>query len=464
MLDLMMPRILIKNIRSGAVKIQGRIFGVAESDILKAWCFCGIPLVFRQYSPNFKVKWYLGDLLFASLSRKPSFVSAKKEASYRKPRLYLSLGSLPFSDNGTGIPRVAKNLCREGLNQSEIDFVPVYPDPISGVYRCANRWCREQGMVSKNGSADFDCEITVRSGDWLVQTMVNPNALDFDARYLQSFRDAGGRIGVILYDLIAEEHPEFSKARDNRIFSRWLRQIVSFDAIFAISKTTELAFRTWLTSKKIGSCAKTGYFYLGADFKTTSEQSEEEPTIKLPDSPYFLQVSTLEPRKGYEQLISAFELLWKRKEDVNLVIVGRRGWKVAHLVQRIKRHPELNRRLFWFSHASDEELSWLYQHASGVVVASKAEGFGLPVIEGLWNGQRVIARDIPVFREVGGENLHYFSGDSAEPLADAVQCVLKDPSKTAILEGRDYSWKNSFKDFARLVKSFSLALDKENSL
>lgn len=285
--------------------------------------------------------------------------------------------------------------------------------------------------------------------------MINANALDFDAGYLKSFQEAGGHLGVVLHDIIAEEHPVFFKSRDGRNFSRWLRRITSFDGIFAVSKTTEDTFKAWLKRAGIRSSAQTGYFHLGADFKLTTEPNQAKLNPELTARPTFLQVSTLEPRKGHDQLLSAFEALWATGEKVNLIFVGRKGWMVNSLVRRIKRHPELNHRLFWFPHASDAELAALYDQATAVVVASEAEGFGLSVVEGLWHSRPVIARDIPVFREVGGNSPTYFSGNTPEVIVKAVQTVLKCPQSTPVQAPKTLSWATSFADFAQLLHKFS---------
>ena len=445
---------LIKLIDSGEVKVEGKILGVAEVGTLKAWCLFGVPIVVRQYNPNFKEKWHIRKWLLLSLSRTPSSRVVRTETEDRPPCLYLSLGSLPFYDNRSGIPRVTKNLCREGLKQDAIKFVPVYPDPVTGVYRRADSWCAKQGWLTDKANV-VDEEISVRPGDWLVQTMINANALEFNATYLTSFRQAGGRLGVILYDIIAEEHPEYLKPRDARLFSKWLRSIVHFDGIYAISLATEEAFRAWLKRTGIDTNAQIGHFHLGANFKKIQEKTCNFLPAQITACPFFLQVSTLEPRKGYEQLLSSFDVLWASGLDVNLVIVGRRGWMMSKFVRRLKNHPALNKNLFWFARASDDELRSLYKQATGVVVASEAEGFGLSVAEGLWHGKPVIARDIPVFREIGNDGLIYFSGKSPEAIANAVRIVLNRDPALSITKPRTLTWSESFANFAKLLKKFS---------
>jgi len=56
--------------------------------------------------------------------------------------------------------------------------------------------------------------------------------------------------------------------------------------------------------------------------------------------PSVLAVGTLEPRKGYAQVLAAFEQLWDRGRKVNLVIVGKPGWKTEPLQEYLIAHPK----------------------------------------------------------------------------------------------------------------------------
>jgi glycosyltransferase involved in cell wall biosynthesis len=103
-----------------------------------------------------------------------------------------------------------------------------------------------------------------------------------------------------------------------------------------------------------------------------------------------------------------------------LVIVGDAGWRVEALVERLRRHAENGGRLFWLGRISDDALLKLYQLADGVLMASEGEGFGLPLVEAARYGKPVLARDIPVYREVAGENACFFGGRDPESLARAL--------------------------------------------
>lgn len=142
---------------------------------------------------------------------------------------------------------------------------------------------------------------------------------------------------------------------------------------------------------------------------------------KLQSRPSFLMVGTIEPRKGYEQVLGGFEALWDEGIDVNLVIVGKEGWMVDGLVKKIRLHSEYNRRLHWLEGISDEYLERIYSICACLISASEDEGFGLPLIEAAQHQIPIIARDIPVFVEVVGEHAYYFSGTEAGALSERIR-------------------------------------------
>jgi glycosyltransferase involved in cell wall biosynthesis len=88
----------------------------------------------------------------------------------------------------------------------------------------------------------------------------------------------------------------------------------------------------------------------------------------------------------------------------------------------------------------------LYRQAAAVLMPSEAEGFGLPVIEALACGSPVIASDIAVFREVGGDEAIYARLADLGDWAAAVEKVLADPRSSTQREGRTrhaarFSWR-----------------------
>ena len=94
---------------------------------------------------------------------------------------------------------------------------------------------------------------------------------------------------------------------------------------------------------------------------------------------------------------------------------------VEELVGQLRSHHELNRRLFWLEGISDEYLKQVYLSCTCLIAASYGEGFGLPIIEAAQHKLPIIARDIPVFREVAGKNAFFFQTNNPMELAHKIQ-------------------------------------------
>ena len=138
--------------------------------------------------------------------------------------------------------------------------------------------------------------------------------------------------------------------------------------------------------------------------------------------PTFMMVGTIEPRKGHAQSLAAFERLWASGVDCGLLIVGREGWCMEEWVTSLRGHPERRTHALWLDGASDDVLLRAGTgSATALLAASEGEGFGLPLVEAAQHGLPVVARDLPVFREVAGGTRFYFSGTSPEDLAGAIE-------------------------------------------
>ena len=98
--------------------------------------------------------------------------------------------------------------------------------------------------------------------------------------------------------------------------------------------------------------------------------------------------------------------------------------------------------------ASDEEYREVLSRATALVSASRDEGFGIPLVEAMSVGTPVVASDIPIFREIGGDAAVYFDPSSPEDVASAVH-MLEDPaelrrrSAAAFDRHSEFSWESS---------------------
>ena len=155
---------------------------------------------------------------------------------------------------------------------------------------------------------------------------------------------------------------------------------------------------------------------------TTGLPSDAETVLqRIRSAASFLMVGTLEPRKGHTQVLEAFERLWSQGAPCQLVLVGRAGWRVEALLERLRQHPRRQTQLFWLEGISDEYLEQVYQACACLLASSEGEGFGLPLIEAAQHHLPIVARDLPVFREGAGAHAYYFDGLTAHDLAAAIE-------------------------------------------
>jgi alpha-1,2-rhamnosyltransferase len=273
----------------------------------------------------------------------------------------------------------------------------------------------------------------------------------------------GCRVGSVVYDLLPLDHPQFFKQAFAADFPHWLATLTDHaDFFLTISETVRRRMQAYLAGCDADSAAFVEAFRLGADFRTADQRDRVRSEFReLFDderhhAPY-LAVGTLEPRKNHGYLLDAFELLWQDFPSTRLCLVGRIGWKCHDLIERIRRHPRLNSSLFWFHDLNDGELNYGYQRARGLVTASVAEGFGLPIVEAGVHGLPVFASDIPVHREVGGRRCCYFDLQAASSLAGRLRDVERNGNAAEPMgQGTDVviPWSESWHDL--LTKTMRL--------
>jgi alpha-1,2-rhamnosyltransferase len=249
--------------------------------------------------------------------------------------------------------------------------------------------------------------------------------------------------------LIPLTHPQFCDSGLVRVFEAWFAGIAQrADGFISISKTISDELQS-----KIAATLPSGtkphqwfdYFYLGSDLDRAANDKPIRTDIAqlLQDNrSLYLMVSTIEPRKNHAYLLEAFEVLWAKGLAVQLCFVGRVGWKCATLMRRIQAHTELGRRLFHLHDLSDAELEHCYRRAKALVFPSFVEGFGLPIVEAMQRGLPVMASDIPVFREVGGDFVAYFDVARPASLATLIESFEQTGKFPAARPIDDWRWLN----------------------
>lgn len=256
-------------------------------------------------------------------------------------------------------------------------------------------------------------------------------------------------VGIIsvIYDLIPISHPQFFEAGLAGVYGRWFDWISRVaDGFLCISATVQEQMRAEITERRGVAVAEQlwfEHFHLGSELDLLDDAAEPEATLQrlfTGQMPVYLMVSTVEPRKNHAYALDAFEQLWAKGMDVRLCIIGRVGWKCEALIERIRSHPELNRRLFMFNQVDDRGLEYAYQHARALLFSSFAEGFGLPLVEAMQRGLPAMASDIPVFREVGSEFMAYFDLAAPASLCALVEQFEQSGAFPAVRPISEWQW------------------------
>lgn len=176
------------------------------------------------------------------------------------------------------------------------------------------------------------------------------------------------------------------------------------------------------------------------------ELQEAEESLRLKSEvgeDYFLYVGNFYPHKNVESLIQAYKLSGIKTP---LVMTGPDNTFSKRFKYIIEKEGIETVR---FIHDTDNgDLVYLYKHAKALINPSLSEGFGLPLVEAAYFGCPVIASDIPVFKELLGEDYTAFNPYDAHDIASALKLTTY---KSAKLQ-QDFSFKQMAK---RTMEAYS---------
>lgn len=346
----------------------------------------------------------------------------------RRRKLFVDISELVQRDAATGIQRVTRSVLSEFLKSppSGYEVEPVYAVVGQAGYRIANTFTRKL-MGEEFTTGERDEPLDYRNGDVFFGLDLQHHVVDAQMPTLRVMNRHGVKVVFMIYDLLPIRMPQYFVGNMGEIHARWARNLSEFDGVVCISKAVADEYAEWLESNSIvpKSGFEIGWAHLGADIENSIPSGGlpkgYEATLEaLSSAPSFLMVGTVEPRKGHAQVIEAFQGIWNDGLNVNLVIVGKPGWARDALFKTIDHLRETEPRFHYLGGISDEYLVKVFATASCLIAGSHGEGFGLPLIEAATRGLPIIARNIPVFREVAGECAFYFPDGPASNLTTAV--------------------------------------------
>lgn len=350
-----------------------------------------------------------------------------------RPRLYIDISELHRRDSRTGIQRVVRSivgcLLRDDISSYKIELV--YANETQP-YKIATAYQSKLENTTSWLSPEADEIIDPRGGDIFLGLDYQDQIVFAHEHFYETLRQTGIKVYFVVYDLLPIQLTNIFSSEVSHNYKRWLKVVAEQDGVICISHTVAEEFTKWASAldRKYRLPLTVNAFHLGADISSSAPsmgvpENADEILGNIAAGHCFVSVGTLEPRKGQAQILDACEHLWAKGQDLRLVLIGKQGWMVDELITKIRSHSELGKRLFWLEGISDEFLEKVYAASTCLIAASHGEGFGLPLIEAAQHKLPIIARDIPVFREVAGEHAFYFQGMSAGSLAQAIEAWLK---------------------------------------
>lgn len=250
---------------------------------------------------------------------------------------------------------------------------------------------------------------------------------------------------VTIHDAVPWTHPETLTPR-GVAFHRAMaaRAVRDADVVITVSRAAAAELEPVL---RLGDRLRVIGLGVSAALAMPTDARARTRRLGLPDSGWLATVATLEPRKGLDVALAA--LAHPAAPDVPLAVVGPRGWGGVDLERAAAEVGVPPGRLLVLGPLGDDELTAVLGGALALVAPSRAEGFGLPVLEAMALGVAVIASDTPALVELcAGTADHIPVGDVAA-LAEAMHRVVADEAHRAglVAAGRrraaDFSWERA---------------------
>ncbi len=239
-------------------------------------------------------------------------------------------------------------------------------------------------------------------------------------------KNNGFLIYNFIHDLIPILMPELVHDMTVKNFNVFIKTVYKYsDLVLFNSHSSQKDFVDYKEKLEIKRYIATRTVGLGSDFLQSPIQVTNIKYQEVLNKKYILFVGTIEPRKNQEEVLSAFDILAQKFSDLNLIFIGKKGWKIDPLINRIKNHSLLNRRFYWFDDIDDDTLNHFYKNAFIVTYLSKYEGYGLPIVESLQYNNITIASKNSSMYEVGRDAADYIQYNTTNEIVDIISLYCK---------------------------------------
>ena len=333
-----------------------------------------------------------------------------------KKIIFYDVSALVVTDSKSGIQGVVKELYSSMLSNGGFELVAVWADTSTLTYRLATAKISESGEVLFSKSRQV---VAIRKNDIYLCCDLHPVAFAAMSGTLSRLMSLGVRAYVYVYDVIPITNPEWFEIDLASTFNEYIKSIATIKCGIIVS-THHVQMRI----KNAFRDLENEIFVIGLAARETLTSNVAESTSKKDPRNEVsrnskikaIMVGTIEPRKGHMDVLRIFQD--KRvSEKIELNVVGGPGWKAEAIEVALKESSHTG-AINFLGRISDKELSLLYANSDVLIAASYDEGFGLPLVEAAGLGLAVVARDIPVFREVSDSNTQFLDLSNVESARD----------------------------------------------
>ena len=223
--------------------------------------------------------------------------------------------------------------------------------------------------------------------------------LEYPIHFKWLRRRADVRAVFFVHDLLPLDYPEYFPEGSQSIFERRVNTMLTYGSAY-ITSTNAVCKRV---REEIEMREKRGspIHVCALPSPLAAAQIDLDRRGPVPRRPYFVLLSTIEPRKNHLLILNIWrEFASQGGEVPALVLVGGRGWEHEQVADMIDRCEAIRPYVFETSRLSSKALSHILMYAQAVLMPSIDEGYGLPVVEALSLGTPVIASNITVFQEI----------------------------------------------------------------
>jgi len=263
-----------------------------------------------------------------------------------------------------------------------------------------------------------------------------------------------------IYDLTFIKYPNYIDSVVKTYTERVKRCLQWTDLVLTISESSRKDIIEYLkvNPEKVYVTPLASRYYPNYLSEEIAQRLEKQGNYDF-SKPYLLFVSTIEPRKNINTIITAFNFLKEKyKIEHQLVLIGKKGWNYKPIFTAIENSPWKN-QIHHLDYLSNELVALVYSKADILVYPSHYEGFGLPVLEAMTLGVPVVTSNTSSIPEVTGDAAILIDPNDPIQLAEAILKVISDSQlrqdliKKGKARAKLFSWERTAKETLKAYRS-----------